>query len=365
MKVIFIIQGEGRGHMTQAIALNSILHELNHEVVAVCIGKSSRRKIPDFFARKIECPIHTFESPNFVTDKNHKKILIGKTISQNIFQSKTYYKSLKKLNRIVKDYSPDLIINFYDLLAGIFNLVFKPNCKFWAIGHQYMIYHPNFQFAPSKNLEKILFILNTKLTALSADLHLALSFVDDKADLKSKKTIIIPPLLRPELFKLKPTKGDFILTYMVNAGYGEEVYRFASNNPEIRIEAFWDNAKAEKLEKPLPNLTFHQIDDRLFLNRMAECKGLISTAGFESICEAMYLTKPVMMVPVAGQYEQACNALDATSAGAGFSHHEFDFEKFDKFLVNHMHSATPMKPWANSIKDHITEAFMTYMKDQN
>lgn len=62
-------------------------------------------------------------------------------------------------------------------------------------------------------------------------------------------------------------------------------------------------------------LSFHQIDDVKFLNAMAGCRAYASTAGFESICEAMYLGKPVLMVPA--HIEQDCNAYDAMKAGAG------------------------------------------------
>ena len=38
MKVIFVVQGEGRGHLTQALALKQqVLHE-GHEVVKVLVG---------------------------------------------------------------------------------------------------------------------------------------------------------------------------------------------------------------------------------------------------------------------------------------------------------------------------------------
>lgn len=63
------------------------------------------------------------------------------------------------------------------------------------------------------------------------------------------------------------------------------------------------------------HLSFHQIDDVKFLNRMAGCRAYASTAGFESICEAMYLGKPVLMVPA--HIEQDCNAYDAYRSGAG------------------------------------------------
>lgn len=48
------------------------------------------------------------------------------------------------------------------------------------------------------------------------------------------------------------------------------------------------------------NLFFHKLSDTKFLQYMAGCNGLISSAGFESICEAFYLDKPVLMVPVKG-----------------------------------------------------------------
>ena len=41
MKVLFIVQGEGRGHLTQAITLEEILRRNGHEVVEVLVGKSN------------------------------------------------------------------------------------------------------------------------------------------------------------------------------------------------------------------------------------------------------------------------------------------------------------------------------------
>lgn len=49
MKFLFIVQGEGRGHLTQAITLEEILRRNGHEVVEVLVGKSSSRRLPGFF----------------------------------------------------------------------------------------------------------------------------------------------------------------------------------------------------------------------------------------------------------------------------------------------------------------------------
>ena len=51
MKFLFIVQGEGRGHLTQAITLEEMLLRNGHEVVEVLVGESSSRILPGFFNR--------------------------------------------------------------------------------------------------------------------------------------------------------------------------------------------------------------------------------------------------------------------------------------------------------------------------
>ena len=72
-------------------------------------------------------------------------------------------------------------------------------------------------------------------------------------------------------------------------------------------------------------LSFHQLDDVKFLRYMAGCKAYATTAGFESVCEAMYLGKPLLMVPA--HIEQECNAYDAMCAGAGIISTSFSLDR--------------------------------------
>jgi len=81
---------------------------------------------------------------------------------------------------------------------------------------------------------------------------------------------------------------------------------------------------------------------------MAACKGLLCTAGFESVCEAMYLGKPVVMVPIAGQYEQACNALDGEQSGAGKKADFFDFGLLTSLPLPEAAHTSTYQEWAES-----------------
>jgi hypothetical protein len=48
---------------------------------------------------------------------------------------------------------------------------------------------------------------------------------------------------------------------------------------------------------------------------LASSDGLLTAGGFESPAEAIHLRKKVMVIPMAGQYEQECNAIAAKDIG--------------------------------------------------
>ena len=80
---------------------------------------------------------------------------------------------------------------------------------------------------------------------------------------------------------------------------------------------------------------------------MSRCSGFVSTAGFESICEAMFMGKPVMMVPTANHYEQLCNSIDAVKAGAGIRSDKFDMSLLVDYLPKHVSRQDEFRKWAN------------------
>ncbi len=345
MKYLFIVQGEGRGHMTQAISLRNKLAWSGHEVSSVIIGKSVQREIPAFFREKIKSELHTIQSPNFVVDKN-KRINITKSVLINLYYIRRYLKSLRSIHKIIKKEQPDVIINFYDLLGGIYSLLYKPSVQYYCVGHQYLIYHPEFQFPKGYKIDKFLLKLNTKLTSFRADKLLALSF-REMPNVPEKNLYVVPPLLRKSVLKLTPTNEGFIHGYILNQGYATDIIEWHKKHPHSIAHFFWDKKDADEETLVHKNLIFHQINDVKFLDFMSRCKGYATTAGFESICEAMYLGKPIMMVPTEGHYEQMCNALDAELSGAGISNSEFNLSDLIEYIPKHNNDHRTFKKWAD------------------
>jgi uncharacterized protein (TIGR00661 family) len=326
MRFLFIVQGEGRGHMTQAISLQDILIRNGHEVVEVLVGKSPRREIPSFFFDKIKCEIKAYESPNFLMSKDNKSILLFRSVMYNLKKFGTFNRSMNFIANRIKESRADVVINYYELLAGFTYLLFRPKAPLFCIGHQYLLLHPKFIFPEGKNLDKWLLNFNTRLTAFRAKKLLALSFVEMQD--YGKRIKVVPPLLRRDVLEAEPGDSNYILGYMLNAGYADEIIEWHLKHPDMEVHFFWDKKDAPEDLEVHPKLFFHKISDVKFLNYMKNCAAFSSTAGFESVCEAFYLQKPLMMVPTGNHFEQNCNAFDANRAGAGV----FDF-KFNLDLL--------------------------------
>ncbi|MCC5932525.1 MAG: glycosyltransferase [Cyclobacteriaceae bacterium] len=353
-KFVFLVQGEGRGHMTQAITMFQILTKRGHEVPCVFIGTSKRREIPEYFFTSVPTEIITLASPNFVTDKDNKQIRLFSSIAYNTFFLRRYYASLRTIHQEVQKHKPDVLINFYDFLGGFYFKIFKPATQHVVIGHQFLAGHPSFPFAPGKPLDKILFKTNNAITAMGSKCLLALSFRPYQP-LEKGNIFVVPPLVRQEVKKLEVSTEPFLLGYVVNAGYGYEIIEWHARNKEIEMLVFWDNKSHPDGYSPHENLTMHHVNADKFLDFMRRCQGYVSTAGFESICEAMFLKKPVLMIPVAGQYEQACNALDAVDSGAGISDTEFNISRLIEFIPEYQADDSGFANWEEQTESRIPE----------
>jgi uncharacterized protein (TIGR00661 family) len=223
MKFLFLVQGEGRGHMTQAITLSKILTSFGHQVVHTFIGQSDRRVIPNYFLNQIESKVESLRSPNFILDKYNKSLNLTKSIAYNTLIAGSYKKSLEKINQKVEATKPNVVINFYDILGGIYFRFYNPkNVKHICIGRQFLTNHPNFPFEPERNIEKKLYLLNNKITSQKCHKYLALSF-RPYDPIQIKNTIVVPPLLKEEIKNGNVIHEDFILGYMVNDGYAEDL----------------------------------------------------------------------------------------------------------------------------------------------
>lgn len=344
MKFLFIVQGEGRGHLTQAITLENVLLRSGQEVVEILVGKSESRRLPGFLTRSVHAPVKQFVSPNFLPTPANKRVNITRSVLYNIAKVPEYLRSMHYINERIIKTGADMVINFYELLTGLTYFLYRPAVPQVCIGHQYLFLHKDFEMPEKHKFGMKLLNMFTRLTALGAKEYLALSFRSMKDD-KSKRIKVVPPLLRRDVFRQEVTNGDYIHGYMVNSGFSECIMRWHKEHPETPLRFFWDRWEETPVKKIDETLSFYQLDDVEFLRQMSGCKAYASTAGFESVCEAMYLGKPLMMVPA--HIEQECNAYDAMKSSAGIVDDDFDLAKLLKFAETYKPD-TRFREWVNS-----------------
>jgi len=333
MRVLFLVQGEGRGHLTQAISLAQLLREAGHTVVGALVGVTPGRPVPAFFSEAFSGDIEPVNSPGLVYSPKTNELLMLKTMLATMRQGRTFAKSIRQVRDAIDRYQPDLVVNFYELLGGLTYARYRPAVPMICVAHQYLAFHPSFQFPAGKWLARCAFLGNSWLTSIGATERLALSF-DALPNVPEKRVRVVPPLLRREVTQREPGVGNYWLAYLTQAGLATRLVEAHHQHPEIPLRFFNPATKApdEVIDE---TLTCHQIDGQRFIDMMQNCQAVVTTAGFESVCEAFYLGKPVLMMPQPNHYEQMCNALDGQRAGVGVASDSLDFDALLNYLSQH------------------------------
>ncbi len=322
---MFCVLGEGRGHMTQAMAVKEMAEAAGHQVVAVTLGVSAHRQVPEYFASAMKIPVRQLPTLEFKY-KDSKSVSNTATLLGVLGNLPRYFGLVRQLDAIVKEVQPEVIINFFEPIAAFYTLTKINRPPVVAIGHQFMFQHPGYVRTPDlwkqlMSMRIYTWLLGARATKLALSLY-------EAPDLPGKRIIVGPPILRKQLFSLTPDPdGTFTLVYLLNHGYAEQIIKWSDANPSTKLHCFYDKPGAPAEFQHSLSLTFHKLDGEKFLRLMAQCRNVVCTAGFESVSEAAWLGKPLFLVPVENHVEQQVNAIDAQQFGIGIAEKSFNLDR--------------------------------------
>ncbi len=321
MKILFLVQGEGRGHMTQAIGLSQALESRGHVVTEVYLGISPQRVPPLFFKEHFHKRLRYFNSPNFKSTSDRKGINLIYSFLYNSFRIPLYVFEIFRIARVIRKSEAERVINFYDIIGALAWFISFSGKKYYVISHHYFFNHPDFIWPRKFNIQKWLLCLYNFICALGAEKKIALSF-SESTGLPGRRIVVVPPLLRKEVYELKSSDQNYILVYLLNPGFIGEIILWCENNRNRKVVVFADKIEEDGLLPP--NLIFEAIQGKKFLNILAGCECLFCTSGFETVAEAAYLGKKIFVIPSKNHYEQKCNASDAERSGIALEVQKFD-----------------------------------------
>ena len=144
-------------------------------------------------------------------------------------------------------------------------------------------------------------------------------------DVKNERTFLFPPILRQAVFEAKPSDEGHILVY-----FTQEFESFMGMLRDFPRERFLVYGAGREGEEG--NLTFRPFSLNGFLADLASCRAVISTAGFTLMTEALHLRKPMLALPMGGQFEQELNALLLDDINYGKNGRTADSESIGDFL---------------------------------
>ena len=317
-RCLFIVQGEGKGHMSQALAMKEYLVEAGHTIEAVFLGISSDDKVPEYFRNNFTGILHIFRSPWFLRTPNMKGIYVGRTLLYNLVRSLDYLRTIATIRREINQLQPDVVFNFYELLGALAMRKTVPGIKKIGVGHHFYLYLKHSVCEGGKQWHRWLLDFHSRMIVKSCDRVLALSYKNDRG---SAFIHVVPPLLRRDFREMNYVQGDSYLVYMLHEGFIYDLVRLAKEVPGFRADVFSSFKPAYEIPD---GIRIHPFDAEKFSTLMASCKGLITTAGFDTAAEAAFHGIPLVVIPSYNHYEQMCNGADISANGIGIAASQID-----------------------------------------
>ena len=310
---VLIVQGEGRGHLSQAMALKEYLEEAGHEVKAALVGGRTDRGLPDYAEEAFGGMLHRFHSPFLLKTPNQKGIRAGRSILANLLLSFRYLSEVRRIRHLIGHWKPDVVFNFYDLVGALALRKAGTGTGRIGIGHHFLLHMEGYR-CPGRNFpDRWMLKLHTRLIMRSCDRVLALSFRETSGQ---GKTVVFPPLIRRQWRELRYRPGEHYVSYLMSGGYLYDLVRMARDVEGFRADVFTDLVPEMELPE---GIRLHRLSGPLFREKLAGCRGLITTAGFDTVAEAAYHGIPLLVIPARNHFEQRCNAADAERSGIGIA----------------------------------------------
>ena len=313
-RILYGLCGVGIGHAVRGKVIIDHLKR-KHEVMVIC---SSRPY--DYLKNKFN-KVHKIEGFELIFRNN--SIADYLTILKNL--KKIYRLNLEKLDKIMEEFKPDLVISDWETFSSIYAK--KNDIPLISIDNQHFLISGEFDFSKRYLWDYLKAKFIIKLLMKKADYYIIASFYENKLRKTYKNIFLIPPVLRDEIFKFKPAKKKFILVYQSTDSYDELIKILKSTDERFIVYGF-DKSSEEK------NLKFKKFNERGFLNDLRDCKAVICNGGFTFISEAIYLKKPILSIPIKGHFEQTLNALYIKKMNYGEFYKDLDVERINLFIKN-------------------------------
>jgi len=308
MRILYGVVGEGMGHaMRSRVVLEHLLAQ-GHEVEIMASGRAAeflRKRFSD------QSWVHRIHGLHIIYDDN--RVRRGNTLFSNVLAgTNAIPRQIAAYFELIAEFKADLVISDFESwtylygkthglpVLSIDNMQVLNRC---TIDDEIIAgYRTEFEIAKAFVKSKLPFCEHYFITSFF------------QLPVRKKNTSLFPPILRPEILAASPAKGDHLLVYQSADGHDSLLDTLSKLGHECRIYGMRRGLEEEQVEG---DLRFRPFSEQGFIEDLASARGVVAGGGFTLMGEAVYLHKPMLAVPIEGQFEQILNARYLERLGYG------------------------------------------------
>lgn len=283
MKILYGVQGTGHGHISRARVVLPKLREIA-EVDVLISGYNFHLDLDGDVAYKARGISLTYDSKGSVDFLETALNLQPVKFIQDVQNA-----PVQDYDFVVNDFEP--VTAWAAQTAGI---------PVVAISHQASFLSPNTP-RPKKR----------SLMAEGVFKHFAPFNAAVGSHYQRYDDFIEPPIVRRQIKQLSPTQGDHITVYLPAFDH-QTLASVFNQSKQIEWHIFAPECRKEYRKG---NVWVRPVGKETFLESFESCTGIVSSTGFETTSESMFLRKRLLTIPIKNQYEQLCNAAALEELG--------------------------------------------------
>ncbi|MCP3980715.1 MAG: UDP-glucuronosyltransferase [bacterium] len=296
-KIIYGVSGEGSGHSSRAKAMGRHLLDSGHELKVVSYDRGYRN---------LQRGFDVLEIVGLSIASRDNTVSVLKTLSENVAKLPDGTRALNKLRALFKSYRPDCVISDFEPLTAY--LASHYDLPLISLDNQHRMRYMTYD-CPA-GLRNDARLTETIVRAMVPRPWYSLITSFHAGTLKNDHCAVFPPLIRPAVRDVEPSRGEHVLVY-ATAGFDSLLDTLRRLPRESFCVYGYDENRQDG------NLRFAPFSEEGFLRDLASCKAVIATAGFTLISEALHLAKPYLAFPMQGQFEQRLNSHMLDQLGLG------------------------------------------------
>lgn len=287
-RIVYGVSGEGSGHSSRAREMLTHLIEQRHEVRVVSYDRGARNLKADF-------PLHEISGLHIVSRDN--KVSVPATVRRNLSAFGALRRSWSSVGRLIDDFEPHVVITDFEPMTAY--AARKRGLPLVTIDNQHRMRYMSYPPVPRSRLDAAVTRTVIRLFVPKPSTSLITTFYNGEPT--DPRAELFPPILRERVRRAEPGPGDHVLVYVTQAF--DRLIESLEAFPEQRFRVYGFDRDGEH-----GHIEFRPFSVEGFLDDLRTAAGVVATAGFTLMTESLYLGRPLLALPMQGQYEQRLNA---------------------------------------------------------